>query len=150
MSTLRNTVLTEEQTPQVLRDCEQLLEQEVRSKKGISGGLVKMGYKTVKAFKPGFLKSVLADLVPEFCDALEPLHEEYTNDPQGTFGALLRQHGRRATGLMLSVTDGKASQSTNRTIKKVYSKLRPAAERHVMDAIPGLSRLLDTYYPSDS
>ncbi len=149
MATLRETVLTEEQTPNVLRDCEALLEAEVRGKKGVSGFAVKSGYKVVKTFKRGFLQGVLADLVPEFCDALEPLHERFGEETNGSLGSFLASNDREATSLMLGVTDGKAAGSSNRTIKKIYNKLRPPAERHVRDAIPGLSELIDKYYSAE-
>jgi hypothetical protein len=147
MATLRETLLTDEKRPAVMSDALELLDAEVARKSGVSGFAVKKGYNTVKRFKPGFLEKVVDDLIPKFCDALEPLHEEHmANDEGKRFGERMRADEERVTAALLGVTDGLAEGSTNRPLKKMYAWLRPAAERNVRDAIPGLSELMDKHY----
>ncbi|MCA9564125.1 MAG: hypothetical protein KC561_11585 [Myxococcales bacterium] len=146
MATLREIVWTEEKQPVVLKDCQNLLDSEVKRKSGVSGFAVKAGYKLVKTFKSGFLTKVLQDLIPEFCDALEPLHKRHLEEGKGDFASYMMAHEDEVSAALLSVTDGKAEKSTNKQIKKMYAKLRPAAERNVADAIPGLARVLQEHY----
>lgn len=146
MATLREIVLTEEKKPLVFADAQGLLDSEVKKKRGVSGLAVRAGYKLVKAFKRGFLKKVIQDLMPEFCDALEPLHEDHLKKKNGSFSDFLQSHEEEVAAALLSVTDGKAEKSTNKTIKKTYHKLRGSAERNVKEAIPGLAVLLDKHY----
>ena len=146
VATLREIVLTEEKKPEVFADAQGLLDSEVKKKKGVSGLAVRAGYRLVKTFKRGFLKKVISDLMPEFCDALEPLHEKHLKMSKGSFSDYLQSHQEQVAEALLSVTDGKAEQSTNKTIKKTYHKLRGSAERNVKEAIPGLAVLLDKHY----
>lgn len=147
MSTLSEILLTEEKRPMVMSDARRLLDAEVKRKSGVSGFAVKAGYKMVKTFRSGFLDRVIEDLIPEFCDALEPLHKEHLEKDDGkTFGQVMNQRQSDVAAALLGVTDGKAQQSSNRVVKKTYLKLRPAAERNVRDAIPGLAELMDKHY----
>jgi hypothetical protein len=144
--TLREIVLTDEKKEQVFRECVDLLDGEVRRKRGVSGFAVKAGYKIAKTIKPGFVPKVLRDLVPEFCDALEPLHERHLSEKKGTFGDYMNQHLDEVVEALLSVTDGKAEKSKNKRVRKAYLKLRGSAEHHVREAVPGLARLLNRHY----
>ena len=147
MATLREVLLTEEKTPDVLRDCSRLLDSEVSRKKGVSGFAIKAAYKAVKTIKSGFIDGVLADLVPEFCDALNDIHEA-SLEKDGTFGDYMKSHQNEVTSALLTVTDGKADRSTNRLVERSYGKLRGKAESNVKEAIPGLARVMDQHYPS--
>ncbi len=146
MATLREIICADDKAERVFRDCEALLDDEVAKKGGVSGLAVKGGYKVVRAIKPGFVSGVIRDLVPEFCDALEGMHETWGKEKKGSFGAYLAARDGEVAKNLLTVTDGKAQGSTNRVVKKTYEKLRPAAERNVRDAVPGLSKLLDKHY----
>lgn len=146
MATLREKIWTEEKTPDVVVDCRKLLDNEVAKKKGVSGFAVKAAYKTVKAISPRFIEGVLNDLIPDFCNALEPLHERQVKGGKGSFGDFMKAHKDEVTDAMLSVTDGKAKESPNRMLKKTYGKLRGRAETNVREAIPGLADLMDKHY----
>ena len=146
MATLRERVWTDEKTPDVIVDCRKLLDQEVAKKKGVSGFAVKTAFKTLKAVSPKFLDKVLTELVPEFCDALEPLHEQSVSEDKGSFGEFMKAHQPQVSDALLSVTDGKAEEATNRMLKKMYNKLRGRAEQNVREAIPGLAVLMDKHY----
>ena len=146
MATLRERIWTEEKTPEVIVDCRKLLDAEVAKKKGVSGFAVKAAYKTVKTVSRKFIEGVLEDLVPEFCDALEPLHERQVSEGKGSFGEFMKRNEQQVTEAMLSVTDGKAEESDNRMLRKTYAKLRGRAEANVREAIPGLAALMDKHY----
>ena len=55
----------------VVDDCLGLIDAEVADKGGISGLALKAGYSAVKGIKPGFIRHVVSDLLPEFAQALD-------------------------------------------------------------------------------
>ncbi len=60
----------------VVDDCLALIDAEVADKGGLTGLAIKAGYRTVQGIKPGFVRQVVSDLLPEFARALEPIYEE--------------------------------------------------------------------------
>jgi hypothetical protein len=141
---LRDVLTDESRKATVVRDCLEILEAEVKSKKGLSGMAIKTGYKVVKGFKPGFVKNVVTDLLPEFADAIEPLADA-AMDASVPATRHLGSHSGELADALLSITDKKAARSKNRVVKKTYDKLRPTAKRHVEDAAPRLGGLVDKY-----
>lgn len=139
------SVLTEEsKRSQVVDDTLQLVDEEVASKKGFSGMALKTGYKAVKGVKPGFLRNVVGDLLPEFARALEPVYEEAKAS-----GSSVREHfagnAGRVADALLGITDAKARKSTNNLVKGTYEKLRGTAKTHVEAAVPRLAVLIGKY-----
>ena len=70
MATLVEKITAPEVAPQVLEATMKLVEEEVASKRGLSGAAVKAGYAVVKAVKPGFIKGAIEHLLPDFERAL--------------------------------------------------------------------------------
>lgn len=134
--------LTDEaKKPVIVRDCLQIIDAEVASKSGLSGMAVKAGYRAVKGIKPGFIESVVDGLLPEFAEALDPIHADAV--AQGAdVEDYFRQHKSRVADALLAVTDAKAEKSTNKIVKGTYSKLRGTAKKHVEDAVPRLAGLI--------
>src|SRR5919198_4629470 len=66
--TLQEILLTEDRRPQVVDDCEQLIDNEVAGKNGASGLAIKASYKIVKAVRPDMIRhasdKLLTDFVP--------------------------------------------------------------------------------------
>ena len=139
-----------EKRRQVVIDCEQFLECEVSRRRGPSGLLIKTGYKALKGAKPGFIRGVMRDLVPEFCDALDPLYAVYQEGGAGTFGDHMKRHPKEVSEALLSITDNKASNSSNRLALKFYKKMRGRAQNQVIDSVQGLADLIDSHYETPS
>ncbi len=144
MSSLVEILTNDNKKAVVVNDCLALLDQEVADKRGLSGIAIKAGYKTVKGFKPGFLRNVVTDLLPEFGAAIEPIYQEAKDKSEPVAAYLERSSGRVADAL-LAITDGKAEHSKHGLIKGTYKKLRPTARRHVEQAIPRLGRLVEKH-----
>ena len=92
-------LLTGEKKEQVVEDCCSLIDAEVKDKSGISGLAIKAGYGAVKGIKPGFVRNVVGDLLPEFAKALEPVWHDAKKDSKPVGAVLRREHrarGRRA------------------------------------------------------
>src|ERR1700730_9497027 len=67
----------------VIEDCLALIDAEVADKGGLTGLAIKAGYKTVQGIKPGFVRQVVTDLLPEFSAALDPLYQEAKTQGRG-------------------------------------------------------------------
>src|SRR4051794_32161354 len=76
MSNLTEALASESKKSAVEDDCIALIDAEVADKGGFTGFAIKAGYKTVQGIKPGFVRQVVSDLLPEFARALDPLYQE--------------------------------------------------------------------------
>ena len=123
----------------VIDDCVDLVDDEVKGKKGLSGMVIKTGYKAVKGLRPGFIRSVVKSLFDEWAAELDPIWAE----AKGRI-AFEGQRSRVAEAL-LKVTDGKSEGARSALVKSTYKKLRPTAKKHVEDAVPGLAGLLEKH-----
>ncbi|MFK7998869.1 MAG: hypothetical protein AB8H86_04705 [Polyangiales bacterium] len=141
---LKQSLENEEKKPLIVEDCLQLIDAEVKEKSGFGGMAIKAGYKAVKGVKPGFVKKVVHDLLPDFADALEPLSEEAVAAGKSV-GAHLKANSGRAADALLGVTDSKAERSTNGLVKSTYKKLRGSAKKNVEAAVPRLADLVDAH-----
>jgi len=144
MASLSDVLTGPDRLESVVDDCLVILDDEVRSKRGFTGVGIKAGFKIVKSFKPGFLRTVVTDLVPEFAVALDPLYQEALAG-DGDVGAFLRKNVMRVSDALLAITDEKAGRSTNGVIKGAYGRLRGTAKKHVEAAVPRLGELVAKY-----
>jgi hypothetical protein len=148
MATLVEKITAADVRPKVVDACVALVEEEVASKGGLGGMAVKTGYKVIQAIKPGMIRESLDKLLPDFATALQPLYEASgASDANGDaardrFVEHLESNRSEAADALLSVTDGKAENAKNRTLKKTYERLRPTAREHVEKAVPNLGRKL--------
>ena len=63
-ATLRDTLLAPEVQPQVVADCEALVNGEVATMSGISGTAVKLAYKAVRTYDAGHIHYMIETLLP--------------------------------------------------------------------------------------
>lgn len=144
--TLHDILLSPDRRPQVVDDCQQLIEEEVAAKSGASGLLVKSSYKIVKTVRPTMIRDASDSLLGDFIPRLEPFYADYCRDAAGRslpeyFADLTDQ----ISDALLTVTDERAANYDNATLRKAYEKLRPQAKKHVEEALPALSRLIEKH-----
>jgi hypothetical protein len=140
MSTLKDILTRPGTRPQVIADCERLIEEEVASK-GLAGIPIKAAYAIVKAIKPGFIPEVIDHMLDDFSDRLDPVYQAALtkNEP---VGAYFNAHGGEVSEALLAITDGRAQRAKNQAVKSTYEKLRPTAKKHVEAAVPRIGRLV--------
>lgn len=133
----------------VIKDTVKLIDAEVASKSGLSGVALKGGYSVVKKLKDGRMIDIAVDkLLDEFADSLSPVYENFLSDHGSKkFETYINSHSKTAADALLGITDAKAARAENKIIKSTYQKLRGQAEKHVIDALPGVGRLIDTHAP---
>lgn len=144
MASLEEALASDEKKQLVIEDCLVLLDQEVADKKGLSGIAIKTGFKAVKSVKPGFIRGVVNDLIPEFAQALDPLFQEAKGDGR-EIGKHFVVHSGAAADALLSITDKKAVKSQNRIVKSTYDKLRGQAKKSVEAAMPRLGKMIEKH-----
>lgn len=143
--TLKQILLDSDRRPNVVTDMQNLVDQEVDDKSGVSGTVVKTGYSAVKKIKPGIIGSAVDSLLDEFVAALEPFYADFKAAGAGQFADYLPGRGDEAADALLSVTDARAERSSRDSIKKVYSKLRPNGKKNVQEALPRLGAVIDRH-----
>lgn len=128
----------------VIKDCCELIDAEVKDKGGISGLAIKAGYGTVKGIKPGFVEKAVEDLLPEFAKALDPIYADAKSQNKPVADFFSSNAGRVADAL-LAITDAKAQRAKSGVAKSAYDKLRSSAKKNVEQAAPRLGKLLEKH-----
>ncbi len=118
----------------------------MKDKGGISGLAIKAGYGAVKGIKPGFVRGVVTDLLPEFAQALDPVWQDAKKDSKAVAAFFASNSGRVADAL-LAITDAKAQRAKSAVVKGTYEKLRGSAKKNVEAAAPRLGEMVQKYAP---
>jgi hypothetical protein len=144
MPTLNDILLVPGTRPKLIADCGKLIEEEVDSKGGLTGLLVKGSFAVVKAVKPGFVSEAVDHMLDDFVKRLEPFwaDAQAKNEP---VGALMNARAPEVADALLAISDERAARAQNQTLKKAYEKLRPTGKKHVEAAVPRIGRLIAKY-----
>jgi hypothetical protein len=145
LATLHQLLLTPETMPQVVTDCQGLVEQELSSKSGMSATAVKAAYKVVTAFAPGYYQAVIEEMLPDMTDKLEPFWADFNASGGAEFGDYLAKRGGEVSEALLSVTDHTAEISQRPVLVKAYKAVRGGAGKHIEAALPNLGALVQKY-----
>ena len=129
----------------VVADCAALIDQQVKSKGGLSGIAIKGAYGTVKTLKKGFINEVINTLLDDWLDKLQPYHDAWSAGGNGTFAEALGQRSSEVAEDLLTVTDQRAQRTSHKTAKKAYDKMRGSAKKNVEEAVPELGSLLQRH-----
>jgi len=128
----------------VIEDCLSLIDAEVADKGGLTGLAIKAGYRTVQGIKPGFVRQVVTDLLPDFALALEPLHQQAKANGKGVREYFIA-NGTRVADALLTITDEKARRSKSGMVKGTYEKLRGSAKKNVEAAVPRIAAMIEKH-----
>jgi hypothetical protein len=143
--TLKARLLDSDRRGAVVDDLQGLVDSEVATKSGLSGGVVKTGYAGVKKVKPGIIREAIDKMLDEFVDQLEPFWTAYGTEAAGDFGSYLAARPHEASEALLAVTDRRAERSSRAAITSIYGKLRPKAQENVIAALPGLGAVIEKH-----
>jgi len=143
--TLREILLTPDTEPKVIADTKTLIDQELSDKSGVSATALKLAYKTVTSFAPGYFNDTLRDMLPLIADKLEPFWEDFNTAGGSEFGDYLSKRGDEVSEALLSVTDTMRENSRRPVIIKAYNAVRGSARKHIEAALPRLGDLVMKY-----
>lgn len=144
--TLQEILLDPSRRPQVVTDCQELLDAEVEDKGGVSGLAVKGSYGMVKKLKPGIIHDAVDGLLDDFVARLQPFYSDFQTGGAGKpLPDYLTERSVEVSDALLGITDARAERSQRATIKKAYGKLRPQGQKHVQEALPRLGALIERH-----
>jgi hypothetical protein len=144
MPSLAELLTSDSKKSSVVEDCCAIIDAEVKDKGGISGLAIKAGYGAVKAIKPGFVRQVVSDLLPEFAKSLDPIYQDAIGEKKAVAGYFSANASRVAEAL-LAITDAKAQRAGSGVVKGTYEKLRGSAKKNVEAAVPRLGEMVQKH-----
>jgi hypothetical protein len=144
-ATLQQILLAPETQPKVVDDCLDLIEQEMSDKSGVGGMAVKVAYKTAAAFAPGYLRSTVESLLPDFTEKLQPFWADFAASGSADFGDYLTKRADEVSEALLAITDAAAEKSQRPVIVKAYRTVRGGAGRQIEAALPRVGDLVLKY-----
>jgi hypothetical protein len=144
MPNLPEALASESKRSAVADDCLALIDAEVADKGGFTGLAIKAGYKTVQGIKPGFVRQVVFDLLPEFARALDPLYQDAKATGHGV-REYFNANTEKVADALLTITDEKAKRAKSGMVKGTYDKLRSSAKKNVEAAVPRLAAMIEKH-----
>ena len=145
LATLAEYVAKSPVRERVVADCVALIDEEVKSKGGLSGVAVKGAYGTVKTIKPRFVPEVVDALLDDWVAKLEPYYGKWRGGGSGSLAEFLTARSDDVAEDLLAVTDERAARTKHKTASKLYNRMRPSAKRNVSGAVPKLGALMEKH-----
>ena len=144
-ATLQEMLLAPDVQPRVIADVQAMIEQELASKSGISATAIKVAYKAVTAFAPGYYQETIKDMLPNMADQLQPFWADFNAADGSQFGDYLSKRPEEVSEALLAVTDHMAEISARPAIVKAYKTVRGGAGKHIEAALPNLGAMVQKY-----
>ena len=144
-ATLHESLLAPDVRPQVVADCEALVNGEVSTMSGVSGTAVKLAYKAVRTYDAGHIHYMIETLLPSMADALQPYWADFTAAGGGEFGDYLAKYQDEVCEALLAITDERGRNSGRPVIVKAYNTVRGSAAKHVKAALPEVGALVEKW-----
>jgi hypothetical protein len=144
-STLPDILLVDGAQQRITADCQALVEQELSAKSGVSATALKVAYKAVNTFAPGYYQSMVESMVPDMLHRLQPFWADFHAAGGGQFGDYLVKRGEEVSEAVLGVTDDLAQRSERGSIVKAYNAVRGGAGKHIEAALPAAGALVEKY-----
>ena len=141
MPTLVEQLGKEPQRPQVISDCVELIDAQVKQK----GFIIKSAYATIKAIKKRFVPEVVDGLLDDWLGKIQPHYDKWAATKPSSFTDYIVARSDDVAEDLLSVTDARAEKTTHTTAKKMYMKMRDGAKRNVIEAIPDLAKMIEKH-----
>ncbi len=127
----------------IAADCAKLIDKQVAAKGGLAGIAMKTAYGVIKGIGAGYIPSAIDRLLPEACEALDPMWQEgsATGDPV----KYLSENSNLTADCLLSVTDERIKGTKHAALGATYKKLRKSVKNDVEAAVPDLVQIISNY-----
>lgn len=139
MPTLVEQLGKEPRREQVIHDCVDLIDTQVKKQ----GFIIKGAYSMIKGIKKGFVQETVDAMLDEWLAEIQPHYEKWVATKPSTLEAFMVARGEDIAEDLLKVTDRRAEKTSHGTAKKMYGKMRPGAKKQVVEAIPDLAKMLE-------
>src|SRR5215510_13644902 len=130
--------------PQVIAECVELIDAQVKQK----GFVIKSAYATIKALKKRFVPEVVDSMLDEWLAKIQPHFDKWSASKPSSFADYVIARSDDVAEDLLSVTDARAQNTSHTTAKKMYLRMRDGAKRNVIEAIPELARMIERHLNS--
>jgi len=148
MGKLQKILMEDVDRKVLVQECVQLVDGQVEAAKGPSGMVIRAGFKTFKAFKPGILAEVMDHLMEPLAGILDKHNDAFEADsaaqPQGIVAYMTSRADAVADDLM-ALTDATVELSGNKTVKKAYQAVCKVGRKNVVAAVPAMAELMKKY-----
>jgi hypothetical protein len=144
-ASLPEILLAQGTEPQVVADGLALIDAEIADKSGIAGNAVKLAYKTVSSFAPGYIRQTVEKMLPDIADQLQPYWADFRASGGSQFGDYLAKRGDEVAESLLSISDAMAERSDKPVVVRAYRTVRGGATRNIVAALPRLGDLVLKY-----
>lgn len=141
MTNLVETIGKGPSRPQVITDCVELIDAQVKQK----GFLIKSAYATIKTIKRKFVPEVVDAMLDEWLAKLQPHFDKWSANKTSSLSEFLVARSDDVAEDLLSVTDERAAKTSHGTAKKMYLKMRDGAKKNVVESIPDLAKLIEKH-----
>ncbi len=139
--TLSEQIKNKEVSSNIAVDCVALMEEQVSAKKGIKGVTFKTLYKGIKTISPDYTTNAIKGLLPSISQAIDPLWSEGIE--QGNPVDYLSKNQSLTADTILTVTDNRIKNSSNKIVKASYNKVRNSLKSEIEEVVPQLAVILD-------
>ena len=129
----------------IASDCVLLMEDQVKQKKGLGGMLFKTLYKGINAISSDYAHNAIIGLIPPVSRAIDPLWDQGLTS--GNPVDYLSQNQALTADTILSVTDMKIQNASNKVVKVSYEKIRGSLKEEIEVAVPRLAEILHKNVP---
>lgn len=141
MSSLVEQIAQPPRRPQLIADCVQLIDGQVKQK----GFVIKSAYATIKAIKKSFIPEVVDSMLDDWLGRIQPHYDKWSATKASSLQDFMVARGDDIAEDLLKVTDERAETTSHTTAKKMYLKMRDGAKRNVIEAIPDLAKMLEKH-----
>jgi hypothetical protein len=141
MSSLKERIGKEPLRAKVIADCVTLIDAQVKNK----GFMIKAAYATIKTIKRRFVPEVVDGLLDEWLDKIQPHFDKWEAAKSTALADFMVSRSDDVAEDLLSVTDERAKTTSHTRAKKMYEKMRPAAKKDVIEAIPELAKMIERH-----
>jgi uncharacterized protein DUF6918 len=139
MSSLVEKLARDPVRPQMIIDCVELIDAQVKQK----GFVIKSAYATIKAIKKKFISEVVDSMLDEWLEKIQPHFDKWSAAKTSTFTDYVVARGDDVAEDLLAVTDARAEHTSHTTAKKMYGRMREGAKKNVIEAIPALAQMIE-------
>jgi hypothetical protein len=126
---------------QVIHDCVELIDAQVKQK----NFLIKGAYSTIKAIKKGFVQETVDTMLDEWLEQIQPHYEKWESTKPSSLSDFMVARSDDIAEDLLKVTDRRAEKTSHTTAKKMYGKMRDGAKKNVVEAIPDLAKMIEKH-----
>lgn len=141
---LSDSLLAPASRAAVIDDLVQVVDEEVRATRGLTGMAIKTAYSGATKARPDAVSRAIGKALPDLARALEPHWAGFQSSGEGDFGAYLSRRGGEVTDAILAVADARYAGADGAAARS-YRGLRGSAATRVEAALPRLGAALQRH-----